>query len=467
MSQPDASNHADDIAKLTRRLERERRTRLEAERIAERGLRELYDKQEQLRLLERITVAANESSSLSNILQLAVSSVCRFTGAMFGHAYLAEGGSEAPARLAATGIRHGADAGQLEAFEYLGAEMAGGTELARRVLTTGAPQWVTDAKSHAGLLGCEAAGRIGVGSAFAFPVLVGSEVVAVVEFFSDQIAEPNAWLLQLSSQIGRQMGRVVERKRAADQQIAALSEREAQTAHVRLREAIDMLPEAIVFMDRENRLVLWNRKYAELYHEIADILAPGVSYEHILRVSLARRPPEEIADSEKWIAFRLAQHADPQGPHEQKFQDGRWVRYEERRTSDGGSIGVRIDITDLKKREESFRLLFDANPVPMWLYDPATLRFLAVNAAAIAHYGYSGQRFLEMRVVDVHPSRGTAARRADVARPRRRRRRRSRVAACYRVRRPHSGTELRPRASLRGSARTPCRGDRCHRAARG
>ncbi|WP_246230444.1 PAS domain-containing protein [Bradyrhizobium cytisi] len=61
---------------------------------------------------------------------------------------------------------------------------------------------------------------------------------------------------------------------------------------------------------------------------------------------------------------------------------------EERRTDNGGSIGVRIDITDLKRREASFRLLFEENPLPMWVVDTATRQLLAVNAAMCRHYGY-------------------------------------------------------------------------------
>jgi PAS domain-containing protein len=61
------------------------------------------------------------------------------------------------------------------------------------------------------------------------------------------------------------------------------------------------------------------------------------------------------------------------------------------------------DITDIRQREDSFRLLFDGNPVPMWLYDPETLAFLSVNDAAVAHYGYSQQQFAAMSLPDIWP----------------------------------------------------------------
>jgi len=57
----------------------------------------------------------------------------------------------------------------------------------------------------------------------------------------------------------------------------------------------------------------------------------------------------------------------------------------------------------LAKRDSEFRLLFANNPLPMWLYDRETLRFLEVNDAAVAHYGYSRLQFAEMSVTDIRP----------------------------------------------------------------
>ncbi|PYQ22181.1 MAG: hypothetical protein DMF81_13000 [Acidobacteria bacterium] len=58
----------------------------------------------------------------------------------------------------------------------------------------------------------------------------------------------------------------------------------------------------------------------------------------------------------------------------------------------------------LRQSEEGFHRLFDCNPHPTWVFDLKTLRFLEVNEAAIAHYGYSRDEFLEMRITDIHPS---------------------------------------------------------------
>ena len=57
----------------------------------------------------------------------------------------------------------------------------------------------------------------------------------------------------------------------------------------------------------------------------------------------------------------------------------------------------------LREREESFRLMFAENPVPMWVFDEQTLDFLAVNDAAVFQYGYSREEFLEMTIKDIRP----------------------------------------------------------------
>jgi len=60
-------------------------------------------------------------------------------------------------------------------------------------------------------------------------------------------------------------------------------------------------------------------------------------------------------------------------------------------------------------------MLFDASPLPMWVYDAETLRFLAVNDAAIRHYGYSREEFLAMTLKDIRPPAEVPRMLADVA----------------------------------------------------
>ena len=58
----------------------------------------------------------------------------------------------------------------------------------------------------------------------------------------------------------------------------------------------------------------------------------------------------------------------------------------------------------MQESEERHRKLFDNNPHPTWVYDRDTLRFLAVNAAAVRKYGYSHDEFLAMTIKDIRPA---------------------------------------------------------------
>lgn len=176
----------------------------------------------------------------------------------------------------------------------------------------------------------------------------------------------------------------------------------ATAAHERLRAALEILPQGIVFLDDEGRYILWNQKYADIYKRSADLFKVGVRLEDTLRIGVARGDyPEAKGNEEAWIKERLELLYNPRGPHEQNLSDGRCILIEERRTSDGGVIGLRMDITALKQREASFRLLFDDNPVPMFVLHRDTQAFLAANAAAQAHYGYSRAKLLAMNLNDL------------------------------------------------------------------
>jgi PAS domain S-box-containing protein len=63
----------------------------------------------------------------------------------------------------------------------------------------------------------------------------------------------------------------------------------------------------------------------------------------------------------------------------------------------------RAELDLLHAAEERYRRLFEDNPIPMWVYDPATLRFLAVNEASVKHYGYSRDEFRSMTIADIRP----------------------------------------------------------------
>jgi len=72
-----------------------------------------------------------------------------------------------------------------------------------------------------------------------------------------------------------------------------------------------------------------------------------------------------------------------------------------------GRVGLTVDHgrihREAREADRRYRLLFDANPQPMWVFDVETLGFLAVNDAAVRHYGYSRDEFLSMTIMDIRP----------------------------------------------------------------
>lgn len=161
---------------------------------------------------------------------------------------------------------------------------------------------------------------------------------------------------QLSSGLRARLARTlrgIARYIHPDEDPARQAHERAALAESRLRAAIDALPEGVVFLDPEGRYILWNKRYAEIYHRSADLFAPGRKLADTLAVGVARGDyPDAVGREEEWITERLALMERPGQRHEQKLSDGRWILIEERRTADGGLIGLRIDITELKEQAE-------------------------------------------------------------------------------------------------------------------
>jgi len=78
-----------------------------------------------------------------------------------------------------------------------------------------------------------------------------------------------------------EIGEIVRKRAAAEAAIA-----DARKSHERLREAIDILPQGIVFLDADGRYILWNRKYAEIYNRSSDLFEPGARLEDTIRIGV-------------------------------------------------------------------------------------------------------------------------------------------------------------------------------------
>src|SRR6478752_731800 len=106
---------------------------------------------------------------------------------------------------------------------------------------------------------------------------------------------------------------------------------QAEQAHARLRDAIEILPHGLVFLDADGRYILWNKQYSDIYKRSADLFKPGVKLAETLRIGVERGDyPEAIGREEEWIAERLTRLNQPGERHEQTLADGRVILIEER-----------------------------------------------------------------------------------------------------------------------------------------
>ncbi|OGW44340.1 MAG: hypothetical protein A2X57_08855 [Nitrospirae bacterium GWD2_57_8] len=186
------------------------------------------------------------------------------------------------------------------------------------------------------------------------------------------------------------------------------AEAEIRESAERCRDLFENANDAIFIVDTDLRYKAVNRKAAEVL---------GYSIEELLTMSvLDIIPQDQVSRSEEEF-----QKLGKTGAYEQfvgkvRKRDGRCIDVEVNSSAiikDGAVVGSRDimrDITDrrkgeeaLRQSEERYRMLFENNPHPMWVYDLETLAFLAVNTAAIRHYGYSREEFLARTIKDIRP----------------------------------------------------------------
>ena len=126
----------------------------------------------------------------------------------------------------------------------------------------------------------------------------------------------------------------------------------AEAAERRLHEAIESLGDGFAWYDADDRLVMCNSTLRQNYRAIGDLLVPGGTFESHLRAAVERGVFSITEpDSQAWITARLRRRRDDRGAVEQRLSDGRWLRIDEHRTGDGGTVGIYTDITAVKESQ--------------------------------------------------------------------------------------------------------------------
>lgn len=146
----------------------------------------------------------------------------------------------------------------------------------------------------------------------------------------------------------------ITKRKLAEAHLSAENERREHVETL-LRDIIETIPDGVAAFDREERLILSNRAYRELHDTIAQDVVPGARFEDLMRLALERGQfvlSNDMGDGvASYLAARLAKFRRPAGPLVQHLRDDRWLQVRERRSESGNTVGVRTDITDLKRAE--------------------------------------------------------------------------------------------------------------------
>jgi two-component system NtrC family sensor kinase len=128
---------------------------------------------------------------------------------------------------------------------------------------------------------------------------------------------------------------------------------------LRLLDAVESFSEGFALWDADDRLVMCNSRYREMYAPVgsANLQLGTLYWDHavaMVRSGATHVPPDE---AEEFAKERIASRQNRAPPRDVLRQNGRWVRAIDRKTSDGGTVSIRVDITDIKHREAILSLV--------------------------------------------------------------------------------------------------------------
>ncbi|WP_315838417.1 bifunctional diguanylate cyclase/phosphodiesterase [Bradyrhizobium prioriisuperbiae] len=166
--------------------------------------------------------------------------------------------------------------------------------------------------------------------------------------------------------------------------------------------AINNMSKGLVILDRNARYIVSNDGYVRMYGLPAQLAHPGCD----LRETLAFRIATGTFKGDPDVYLRQVRDLMATGRRDEytmQTDDGRLIHVVNEPIPGGGYLSTHDDITASRQREESFKLLFENNPIAMWVYDQDTLRFLAVNDAAVSQYGFARNDFVGRPITEIRP----------------------------------------------------------------
>ncbi|MEE8352088.1 MAG: response regulator [Rhodospirillales bacterium] len=295
-----------------------------------------------VQLLRRTASDANKAISLADAMRDALGDVCTYNGWPIGHAYVRS--LDDPNVLVPSDIWYLKDARRFDTFKKVTEKTTfeAGSGLPGRVMASGKPTWVVDVTKDPNFPRAKLAEDIGVKAGFACPVLVGREVIAVLEFFAPEAVEPDEDLLESLIQVGMVLGRVAERERL-EEVLAAESEK--------MRTVLEHMSGGIFMVDGDLKLQLFNDKFYK-WHGIPKRLSKeGASIIPVLE-HRAKRGDYGEGDPKKLLEKRIAEYRDGKARRaDYPGPDGRILETTRTPMTGGGMVGVFTDITERKLAE--------------------------------------------------------------------------------------------------------------------
>ncbi len=179
---------------------------------------ELQRKSKLIELLSQTAEAANKAASFETALAECLTLICKNIDWPVGHAYVRP--PDGAERMVCSGIWYLSDEERFKAFKEISEKTSfePGVGLPGSVMAGGRPEWIDDVTQQLNFVRGKGGGALGLHSAFAAPVIEGTDVLAVLEFFTEEVLEPDELTLQTFQalmQVGDQLGQVMRRVRAA------------------------------------------------------------------------------------------------------------------------------------------------------------------------------------------------------------------------------------------------------------
>ncbi len=229
-----------------------------------------------VRLQPQVATTANESESIEEAMNTCIKLVCVYMGWSVGHVYIVN--KDVSGELVPTNIWYLKNPKHFSTFRRITetVKLQKGLDLPGKVFATANPVWINNVYKDLHTSRAKQAKEAGIKGGIAFPVLTRDEVVAVLEFFSTEIIEPNDSIHKVMTHIGTQLGRVIERSRSEKERMklsreqAARAEAEAakqqiQLSEIRHRTMIEQSPLSIQILSPDGTTLQVNKAWEKLW----------------------------------------------------------------------------------------------------------------------------------------------------------------------------------------------------------